>query len=146
MRRKVAQVALAVMALVWVACSAKAPVEAPTEGPNSRQEEVRVWFRAVDAPASIAADESLVLHVSGSAGPDGCYEFRRIEHTRQEAAIELMGFGVHLLDLYCTLQPAYFDGVEYRIAPPFTPGPLRLTALQPDGSSVEWVVNVLSTP
>lgn len=143
MRHPIARSILTSATVFWAACSSKAPVEPPA-GSVLRKEEVRVWFVAIQAPESIAANEELVLSVSGACGPDLCYGFDRVEISSVPSAVELVGFGHHYIDLYCPLQVCTFEDVECRIQPPFEPGSLRIVAQQPDGSQIERAVNVRS--
>ena len=150
MRLPTLRVAWAVTAILCATCSPKAPVETPVvpdpDEPEPRTEEVRMWFSALQLPASVGANEVLVARVSGSNGPDGCYEFDRLESTRENGTVELVGITVHHLDMYCPLIIPTFEGVEHRISPPFSPGVLRVVARQPDGSYIEGTVSVQSAP
>ena len=150
MRLAALRVAWAVTAILCVTCSPKAPVETPvvpaTGGPGPRTEEVRMWFSALELPASVGANEVLVARVSGSSGSDGCYEFDRLESARENGTVELVGIAVHHLDQYCPQTIPTFERVEHRIPPPFSPGVLQVVARQPDGSYLEGTVSVLPAP
>lgn len=88
----------------------------------------------VEAPASIAADEELVLSVHGVAGPNLCHALVRIDRTRSEGRLTLRAIAAssEREGTMCAQALAEFEQ-EVRVPPPFRAGTFEV-AVEEDGA------------
>ena len=141
MRFAIAGPAAVGFTLTCCGCSEKAPVVSPAPPPR-QPKAVLVWFTEVEAPASVNANDTLLVLLSGVAGSNGCYTFDHLEATRTASAVEITGHGLHHKSVVCPAVLPVFENVEHLVLPPFTMGQFKVVARQPDGSEIERAVSI----
>ena len=102
---------------------------------------------SLHVPARIATTDTLVVHLTGTVGPNGCYALARIETERTNGQVIL-----HPLvqpprddDQMCTMALVPLDET-HRIAPPFEPGTLTVSVPQQEGPAVTATVEITDDP
>lgn len=116
-----------------VAVTAVAALSACASG-GSGAVENEGTIQHVEAPASIGADEELVLTVHGVAGPNLCHALVRIDRTRSEGRLTLRAITAssEREGTMCAQALAEFEE-EVRVPPPFRTGTFEV-AVEEDGA------------
>ena len=88
---------------------------------------------SVTAPAAILGSDSLRIVVFGYLGPNGCWDYDRVERRRDGSQLFLTAFGVHVLgeDLASQTTLSFFQ-VDLVEAPVSSPGSVEILAEQGD--------------
>lgn len=117
----------------FVAVTAMAALSACASGGNGGME-MEGTIQHIEAPASIGANEELMIVVHGVAGPNLCYGLARIDRKRTEGRVTLTAIAssAEREGTMCAQALAEFEQ-EVRIAPPFRSGTFEL-AVEQDGA------------
>jgi len=96
---------------------------------------------SLHAPAQIAASDTLLLRLTGTVGPNGCYAFDGFDVERAGGRLTVTPGVVHRTGQACTQAIVPLDET-YAAAPPFAEGTLTVVVPQPDRPDVTTTVEV----
>lgn len=106
-----------------------------------RVEEFAVRVDSLAVPVSVAAQDTLSIRLIGFLGSDQCSRLARVQRERRAGWIELRVIGERESGVDCSALPAPLNHVEL-VLPPIE-GPFTVRVIQPDGTSLVRVVQVL---
>jgi hypothetical protein len=140
----------AVLCLALLACggtdTARTPMAQspdPQSSPSSPPDGPLAQVDRMDVPDRIAPTDTLLVQLSGTVGPNGCYSLDRIETERGPGQVTLRPVVQPPTDedQMCTMALVPLD-TTHQVPPPFEAGTLSVTVPQEDGPAVTDSVEV----
>ena len=127
-----ATIVLSLLILVWSGCK-------KDNGPDT--EEYIIQVDSIIHLDTITFGEDLSIKFYGVVGPNGCYEFDRLEPSYTEGELAITCWGIQTMESICTEQLVYMNGQQLLVSE-MPLGNTIIKAIQPDGSSISQNVFV----